>query len=49
MIKGAQRAQGEGGGESGFQVIGMTEWDQISKPKKSLGPPANHKKSLDQD
>lgn len=37
MIKGAQRAQGKGGGgKSGFQVTVMTEWDQISKAKKLL-------------
>ena len=35
-------------GDSGFQVTGMIEWGQNSKPKKSLGLPTEPKKSLDQ-
>ena len=35
-------------GYSGFQVTGMIEWGQNSKPKKSLGLPTEPTKSLDQ-
>ena len=33
------------GGYSGFQVTGMIEWSQKSRPKKILGPKINPKKS----
>ena len=33
-----------GGGYSGFQVTGMIEWSQKSRPKKSLGLPAKPQK-----
>ena len=35
-------------GYSGFQVTGMIEWGQNSRPKKSLGLPTEPKKSVDQ-
>ena len=36
MIKGAQRAQGKGGGVIWISSDSETEWDQISKAKKLL-------------
>ena len=36
---------GRGGGYSGFQVTGMIEWGQKSKPKKVPGPNFNPQKS----
>ena len=38
----------QGGEYSRFQVTGMIEWSQKSRPKKSLGLPAKLKESLDQ-
>jgi len=35
-----------GGGYSRFQVLGMIEWEQNSKPKKSLNQKLTPKKSL---
>ena len=37
--------RGEGGGYSGFQVTGIIEWGQKSKPKKSLDQNLTPKKS----
>ena len=36
--------RGLGGGYSGFQVTGMIEWGQKSKPQKSLGLQTKPKK-----
>ena len=41
--------RGEGGGYSGFQVTGIIEWGQKSKPKKSLELPTKREKSMDQN
>ena len=38
--------RGEGGGYSGFQVTGIIEWGQKSKPKKSLELPTKREKIL---
>ena len=35
---------GGGGGYSGFQVTGMIEWSQKSRPKKIPGPNINPQK-----
>ena len=41
---------GGGGGYSGFQVTGMIEWGQKSKPPKNpYGFKQNRKRSLDQN
>ena len=37
------KPRGRGGG-TGFQVTGMIEWSQKSRPKKSLGLPAKPKR-----
>ena len=40
---GCVRAQGVGGGYSGFQVTGMIKWGQKSKPIRISGPKLTHK------